>query len=141
MLVARGFARVFLCRAIAPLALLWLFFGVAYADTTVTITASIDGNTVNYTVMGLEPEKGYVVIIEHQKEGGQSSTHVKTSDESGAIKGSGTPGNSEIKPGDFVTVTVKDMANNTVASKSFRKDEEPSLLGKFWRFLKSLVGL
>lgn len=93
------------------------FAGAAIALAAFVITGSIQGNTVNYSVFGATPNSDYNVTIEHD-ETSQSNTYDEHSNEDGEFSGSGTPGNSQIDPGDSITVSVYDDDNNMVASIS-----------------------
>lgn len=99
-----------------------LFFaGAAIALAAFVVSASIQGNTVNYSVFGAEPNSDYHVTITHD-ETGQSNSYDEHSNEDGEFSGSGTPGNSQIDPGDSITVNVYDEDNNQVGSTTITKD-------------------
>ncbi len=87
----------------------------------VHITGSIDGNTVHYKVTGLQAGSKYKVTVQHDRKNGQSSSKTQQADRDGTVKGSGTPGNDPIRPGDSVTLSIQDSNGNQVGSKSFEK--------------------
>ncbi len=114
---------------LAPWALLALLVGAAKAD--VTIDANINGNTVNYTVKGLDPGAHYTVSIEHLSSG-QSNPYGHAADAHGQVSGSGTPGNTTVHPGQSVKVTVRNGANQDVASKTITKPKPQPWYRKGW---------
>ncbi|GEM_PF-3354196 len=87
----------------------------------VRLTGSIDGNTVHYKITGLKGGESYKITIQHDRKNGQSSSSTRKADKNGTVKGSGTPGNDKIKPGDSVTVSVEDSKGRQIKSKSFEK--------------------
>ena len=89
--------------------------------THFVITASIHGNTVNYSAFGASPNSDYEVVIEHD-DSGQSNHYDEHSNDDGEFSGSGTPGNTPIDPGDSVTVTVYDDNGKPVGSIKVKKE-------------------
>ena len=107
--------------AAAVTAVLFLGAGVAMADFV--LTANINGNTVNYSAFGAEPNSDYNVVIQHERNG-EANQYDEESDGDGEFSGSGTPGNATIEPGDSVTVSAYDDNDNKVASVTVKKEGE-----------------
>lgn len=114
---------------LAPLALVAMLVGAAKAD--VTIDANIGGNTVNYTVGGLEAGANYTVSFEHVPTG-QSNPYDHTADDQGRIQASGTPGGATIHPGQSVRVSVRNSANQEIASKTITKPKPERWYRSAW---------
>lgn len=103
----------------------------------ILLTAGIDGNTVKYTVSGADPNGDYIVEILHD-DTNQSNQYDEKADPEGKFKGSGTPGDSPIDPGDSVTVNVYDAENPEapIHSEVFKKDEDEN--APWWAY--TIVG-
>jgi len=87
-----------------------------------TVTASISGSTVTYSVSGLEPDAKHTVTIQNGTSGSSSQIN-HTSNPDGQIPSSTGSTGDEIEPGTTVTVTVKDAHDNIVGQTSVTKPE------------------
>ena len=102
---------------------------VGFAGADVHITGGIEGDTVNFEISGLEAGHDYTVTVTHCTTH-QANQYYLKSDDKGVLTGTGTPGESTIKPGQWVTVKVQSgQPPKTLAKRSIQKETPPAPSG------------
>ncbi len=123
-------------KAILFQALMGIIVICSSAFAQVHISGHIDGNTLHYTVSGLQPNTTYNMVVQNDRPGGQSSQNSKTADKNGVLKASGTPGNDKIKEGDSVTLKVQTKPNNQqIQSKTFKKKRKKNEKDRWYYYI------
>lgn len=87
------------------------------------VSASISGDTVNYSATGLAPDSSHSVKIQDGTTGSSTTNHHTSTTEGTIPQSTGSTGG-PIEPGTTVTVTVFDKHGNPVGSTSVTKPHQ-----------------
>lgn len=104
-----------------------------------SVSAFITGDTVTYSVSGIEPDTKHTVTITNTSSG-QAKDHQQTSTSEGTIPQSTGSTGGEIPPGTTVNVEVKTLDGDVVASTSITKPQGDSGVVKLIKaFVKGII--